>query len=283
MGLKVSDMINLENLKINLSEDEIRVISGVHGRMMQQVMETVVLYGEALNSEKLVDIEGGGHFVIPWALPWLGPSIKMLDELVDAGLKTKYPFTLDPCAPLDFENLHLDKSVEEKITIMFKDQEQYSQLLLALGLRDENAYTCNPYQPEIGNVPEPGTVLAWSESACAVYANSYLGARTNRNGAIMDLISNIAGKTPYTGLITDEGRKAKWIIEIKTDTLPIPQILGAVIGKLVVADVPYIVGLDQFLSDLDEAERSDYLHEMGAACATYGAVGLYHVENITPE
>ncbi len=276
-------MVDPNDLNIKLSKDELGILSGDLGKMMQKVMETVVLYGEALGAEKLVNIEGEGHFVIPWVLPWLAPPIKMLEELVDAGLKTKYPFTLDPCAPLDFENLNLDKSVEEKITVMFKDQEHYDQLLLALGLRDENAYTCNPYQPEIGNIPEPGVVLAWSESACAVYANSYLGARTNRNGAIMDLISNIAGKTPYTGLVTDEGRKAKWLIEIKTDTLPIPQILGAVIGKLVVADVPYIIGLDRFLSDLDESERSDYLHEMGAACATYGAVGLYHVENITPE
>jgi predicted aconitase len=270
-------------VEIKLSQEEQAVLQGDYGATMQKVMESVVRYGQALGAEKLVAIEGPGHFVIPWALPWLGPPLEMLEELAAAGLRTKFPFTLDPCAPLDFENLDLETEVEEKIRVMFKDQDRYNQLLHEIGLRDEHAYTCNPYQPEVGNIPSPGTVLAWSESACAVFANSFLGARTNRNGAIMDLLSNIAGKTPYTGLLTDEGRLATWLIEVKSEKLPVPQVLGALIGKMVVADVPYIVGLDQSLDDLTYSDLTDYLQEMGAACATYGAVGLYHIENITPE
>jgi hypothetical protein len=150
-------------------------------------------------------------------------------------------------------------------------------------LRDENAYTCNPYQPEVGNTPEPGTVLAWSESASAVYANSVLAARTNRNGAIMDLLSNIAGKTPYTALITDQGRKANWLVEVATEDLPNPHLLGAAIGENVQTGVPYIVGLDRFLGVGISPENIDYLQEMGAIIATYSAVDLFHVENITPE
>jgi predicted aconitase len=308
-------MTNLENLKINLTQEERDILRGKQGPTMQKVLVTVVLYGEALGAERLVDIEGDGHFVISWATPGIAPPLEMLDELVAAGLKTKYPFTLDPKAPLDFENLRLRPEQEQALKQMYRDQARYDERMLQLGLRDTDAYTCNPYLPEVGNIPKRGTILAWSESACAVFANSILGARTNRNGAIMDLLSNIVGKTPLAGLLTDEGRRATWLVEVRTTKLPHPQLLGAAIGRKVLEDVPFIVGLDRFLgSGLSEEtlrqaqgrllrqpfdgvcpERSrgaqdkaqgrllDYLQEMGAACATYGAVGLYHVENITPE
>jgi predicted aconitase len=276
-------MIDLDNLNIQLTDDEIATLQGKQGPLLKKVMETVVLYGEALRAEKLVDIEGPGHFVISWSTPGIAPPMDMLEELVSAGLRTTHPFTLDPRPPLDFENLGLSPEVEESINEMYQQQNRYDELMVALGLRDENAYTCNPYQPEIGNRPEPGTFLAWSESACAIYANSVLGARTNRNGAIIDLLSNIVGKTPYTGLLTDEGRKATWLVQLKTKELPNPQLLGAVIGQKVFAGIPYITGLEKFLGKDISIETSDYLQEMGAACATYGAVDLFHVEHITPE
>jgi predicted aconitase len=177
----------------------------------------------------------------------------------------------------------LSTEEQEAIKQMYKDQPRYDELMVALGLRDEDAYTCNPYQPEVGNIPEPGTVLAWSESACAIFANSVLGARTNRNGAIMDLLSNIVGKTPYIGLITDQGRNANWLVEVLVDELPNPQLLGAAIGCKVQIGVPYITGLDRLLGKGINVETSDYLQELGAACATYSAVDLFHVEHISPE
>ena len=189
-------MINLENLDIKLTPEERDILQGKQGPTMQKVMETLVLYGEALGAERLVDIEGDGHFVIAWATPGIAPSLEMLDELVAAGLKTKHPFTLDPKAPLDFENLSLRPEQERLLEQMYRDQARYDERMLQLGLRDADAYTCNPYLPEVGNIPQRGTILAWSESACAIFANSVLGARTNRNGAIMDLLSNIVGKTP---------------------------------------------------------------------------------------
>lgn len=276
-------MTYLENLRITLTEEERSMLLGNQGPTVQKVMKTVVRYADALGSEKLVDIEGEGHFVISWSSPGIAPSLKMLDELIEAGLKTKYPFSLDPGAPLDFDNLNLSRKQEQIIEEMYSDQSRYDQRMLQLGLRDADAYTCNPYQPEIGNIPDRGTVIAWSESACAVFANSVLGARTNRNGAIMDLLSNIVGKTPLAGLLTDDGRHATWRVELGTSELPNPQLLGAAIGLKVMDGVPYIVGLDRFLDTQLSADTMDYLQEMGAACATYGAVGLFHVENITPE
>jgi predicted aconitase len=276
-------MVNPNQLNIHLSAQELDILQGAQGPVMQKVMETVVLYSEAIMAEQLVDIQGPGHFVIPWSNPGIAPPLEMLEELVAAGLKTKFPFTLDPRPPLDFENLNLTPEVENAILVTFANQERYDELMVLLGLRDEAAYTCNPYQPEVGNIPEKGTILAWSESACAIHVNSVFGARTNCNGAIMDLLLNIAGKAPMAGLLMDEGRLANWLVEIKMDELPNPQLLGAAIGLKLLSGVPYITGIDRFLNpDLDEA-TIDFLHEMGAMMATYSAVSLYHVENITPE
>ena len=276
-------MITPENLRIRLTQEERDILRGRQGPTLQKVMETVALYGEALGAERLVEVEGDGHFVIAYAIPGIAPSLEMLDELVAAGLKTKRPFTLDPRPPLDFENWWLSAGQVKRLEQMYREQEWYEERLQQLGLRDSDAWTCTPYLPQVGNIPERGQVLAWSESACAIYANSVLAARTNKNGAIMDLMCAIAGKAPLAGLLTDEGRRATWLVEVRTEELPVPQLLGAAIGTRVLADVPYIVGLDRFLGSGLNAPTRDYLHEMGAACATAGAVALYHAERITPE
>ena len=276
-------MIAADNPELRLTQEEWDILQGRQGAVLQKALETVVRYGQALGAERLVDIEGNGHFVIAYAIPGIAPSMEMLDELVEAGLKTQTPFTLDPKPPLDFENWWLSPDQVKLLEQMYEDQERYEERMLQLGLRDPDAWTCTPYLPQVGNIPRRGEILAWSESACAIFANSVLGARTNKNGAIMDLICGIVGKAPLAGLLTDEGRRASWLVEVRTKVLPSPQLLGAAIGKKVLADVPFIVGLDRFLDPGLNATTRDYLHEMGAVCATAGAVALFHVESITPE
>jgi hypothetical protein len=266
-----------------LTQDEQNILDGNQGSTLQKVMRTLVLYGEALEAERFIDIDWGGHFSIPFALPGVGPRLEMLDELAEAGLKTTQPFTLDPRAPGDFETLGVTQEQKELFQDMLRDQPAYDERMLQLGLRDKDAYTCTPYFPEVGNIPPQGAVLAWSESSCVVYANSVLGARTNRNSSIIDILSNIIGKTPLTGFLTEEGRQANWLVEVKTNKRPNPQLLGAAIGMKVLEDVPFITGLDSFLTPRLEPATIDFLKEMGAACAAIGAVGLYHVKNITPE
>jgi predicted aconitase len=246
-------------------------------------MATIVAYGQALDAERLIDITGRGHLVITHAIPGISPSLEMLDALIAGGLRAAHPFSLDPVAPLDFENWWLNGEQISSLKHMYRDQRAYDEKMSALGLWHPEACTCTPCLPEVNNVPERGDILAWSESACVVFANSVLGARSNRNGAIMDLLCNIAGKVPLSGLLTDEGRMADWRIDVATQQLPLPQILGAAIGKMVQAGVPYVTGLDRFLDPDLDANTRDYLHELGAAAAAAGAVGLFHVENITPE
>jgi predicted aconitase len=268
---------------MDLTGEEKEILRGGKGPALQKIMRTLVWYGQTLGAKRFVDIEGDGHFALSSLLPGTGPRLEMLDELAAAGLKTKFPFTLDPRPPLDFGNLNLSADQGRVFDQMFKGQDDFEERMRRLGLRDEDAFTCTPYFPEVGNRPRRGQVLAWSESSCVVFANSVLGARTNRNAVIMDLLSNILGKTPFAGLLTEAGRRAGWLIKLKVSDLPDPQLLGGAIGRRVVDGVPFIVGLDRFLGPGLPERTVDYLKEMGAACAAIGAVGLFHAANITPE
>lgn len=110
-----------------------------------------------------------------------------------------------------------------------------------------------------------------------------LGARCNRNSGMLDLFGSIVGFVPYFGLLTDEGRKASWKVYVKTSAKPEAQVLGSAIGMKVVEDVPYVYGLDKFLGGELNDETKAYLKDFGAATASNGAVGLYHIDGLTPE
>ena len=110
-----------------------------------------------------------------------------------------------------------------------------------------------------------------------------LGARCNRNSGIIDIFGSIIGYVPKFGLLTDEGRKATWKVIIKTTKKPIPQILGSAIGMKVMEDVPYVIGFDKWIGNELNDDTKDYLKDFGAASASNGAVGLYHIDNLTPE
>ncbi|MGN0988922.1 MAG: aconitase X, partial [Eubacteriales bacterium] len=206
----------------------------------------------------------------------------LMEKLISTGAVSGQKFSADP-RPLDKNvpaNL-LQKFVFNKF--MYNKQDFYEKQLEKLGLMDKNAFTCTCYMDEVGNKPKKGDVLSWSESSAVVYANSVLGARCNRNSGIMDIMGSIVGYVPYFGLLTDEGRKASWIVRIETTKKPEAQLLGSAIGIKVMEDVPYVVGLDKWLgSELDDAACT-YLKDFGAATASNGAVGLYHIDNLTPE
>ena len=99
----------------------------------------------------------------------------------------------------------------------------------------------------------------------------------------MDIMGSIAGFVPHFGLLTDEGRKATWIVQVKTTKKPEAQLLGSAIGMKVMEDVPFITGMEPWLGTELNDENCAYLKDFGAATASNGAVGLYHIENLTPE
>lgn len=268
-------------MAMKLTSQEQEILDGKQGKTLQKVMRTLVRYGELFGADRLIDVKGSGHLVTSFGISLMTATFDVMQELIDAGLKTQQPFTVDP-RPIDHKNV--PSGVIQKIvaSIMYGKQKEYESQLKALGLKDDNAFTCACYLPQVGNTPGKGDVLSWAESSAVVYANSVLGARCNRNSAFIDLFGSILGKVPYFGLLTDEGRKATWVIDVRCTEKPEAQILGSAIGLKVVEDVPYIKGLDKYLHSLDDSSRA-YLKDMGAAAASNGAVGLYHVENITPE
>ena len=269
--------------KMKLTPEEEGILNGAQGEAMAKVMKTLVLYGDAFGAARFVPVVGKGHLVTSFGLSVLQPVFDIMDELIGAGLKVEESFTADP-RPIDYANVKcnpIEKLIFNKM--MYGAQDPYEAQLRKLGLQSADAFTCASYLDEVGNVPQKGDVLSWAESSAVVYANSVLGARCNRNSGIIELFGSILGKVPEFDLLTDEGRKAKWIVEVKTTKKPEAQILGSAIGMKVMEDVPYVKGLDKWISTaLDEATKG-YLKDFGAATASNGAVGLYHIENLTPE
>ncbi len=269
--------------KMKLTSEQEAILNGAKGDTMAKVMETLVRYGELFGADEMVPVTSKyNHLVTSFGLKALTPVYDLMEKLISAGAVSSQKFSADP-RPLDKNvpsNL-LQDFVFNKF--MYTRQDYYENQLKKLGLMDSDAFTCTCYMDEVGNTPNYGDILSWSESSAVVYANSVLGARCNRNSGIIDLMGSVVGYVPSFGLLKDEGRKADWIIEIKTTKKPEAQLLGSAIGMKVMEDVPYIKGLDKFLGGkLDDAAKT-YLKDFGAATASNGAVGLYHVENITPE
>ena len=259
---------------MNLTPEQQAILNGEKGEVLAKVMKTLVMYGDAFGAEKLVPVTSKyGHTVISFGINTMKPVYDLYDQLLASGVKFQQKFTADP--------LPLDPNVPSNLLqnlvfkqFMYKLQPRYEEQLRRMGMKDEKDFTCACYFDE---------VLSWAESSAVVYANSVLGARCNRNSGIIDVMGSMLGYVPYFGLLTDEGRKATWVVEVKTTKKPEAQLLGSAIGMKVMEDVPYIRGLDAWLGTELNKDNKAYLKDFGAATASNGAVGLYHIEHLTPE
>lgn len=268
---------------MKLTPEQQQILDGSKGEVMAKVMKTMVMYGDAFEAEKLVPVTSKyNHLVTSFGLKVMSPVYDLMQQLIDAGVSSGQKFSVDP-RPLDknvpagfLQNLVFNR-------FMYTKQSFYEEQLKKLGLMSDDAFTCTCYLDEVGNKPQEGEYLSWAESSAVVYANSVLGARCNRNSGIIDIMGSIVGYVPYFGLLTDEGRKASWVVKIETSRMPEAQLLGSAVGMKVMEDVPYIKGLDRWLGNELDERACTYLKDFGAATASNGAVGLYHVENLTPE
>lgn len=281
MGETTAEGMPMEH-RMQLTDEQQAILDGSRGETYAKVMETLVRYGDLFGATKMVPVTSEyNHLVTSFGLKALGAVYDLMQQLIDAGALSGQKFSCDP-RPLDPNvpsNLLQDLVFKK---FMYARQDFYEGQLKELGLMNDDAFTCTCYMNEVGNTPKLGDVLSWSESSAVVYANSVLGARCNRNSGIIDLMGAIVGYVPYFGLLTDEGRRADWVVEVRTSKKPEAQLLGSAVGMKVMEDVPYVVGLDRWLGQLDDDART-YLKDFGAATASNGAVGLYHVEGITPE
>ena len=273
----------MADYKIELTPEQLAILNGLQGETMAKIMKTLVMYGETFGATKLVPVTSkNGHLVTSFGIKVMTPVYELMERLINDGVVSSQQFSVDP-KPVDknvpanfLENLVFKK-------FMYSAQTMYDGQLQKMGLLSDSAYTCTCYLDEVGNTPKKGDILSWAESSAVVYANSVLGARCNRNSGIIDLFGSIVGYVPYFGLLTDEGRKATWVIEVKTDKIPEAQVLGSAIGMKVMEDVPYVKGLTKWIGTELNDNAKAYLKDFGAATASNGAVGLYHIDGLTPE
>ena len=266
-----------------LTDEQQAILNGSKGETMAKVMKTLVMYGDTFHAAKLVPVSSQyNHLVTSFGLKMMGPVFELMQQLIDGGALSQQKFSVDPRP--------VDKNVPANFlqnfvfnNLMYSRQDTYEKQLQQLGLMDDDAFTCTCYMDEVGNTPRMGDILSWAESSAVVYANSVLGARCNRNSGIMDIMGSIAGFVPHFGLLTDEGRKATWIVQVATTKKPEAQLLGSAIGMKVMEEVPFVTGMEKWLGTELNDENRAYLKDFGAATASNGAVGLFHIENLTPE
>ncbi|MGD9144061.1 MAG: aconitase X catalytic domain-containing protein, partial [Anaerolineae bacterium] len=196
-------------------------------------------------------------------------GLEYLEEWATQGARTRVPTTLNPAG------MDLDAWRELGFSPAFaRQQEAVIAAYASLGVR--STCTCTPYL--VGYVPEFGQHLAWAESSAVSYANSVLGARTNREGGPSALAAAITGRTARYGLHLAENRLATTIVEVRCPVRSEADLgaLGYLVGRKVSSGVPYYRFRDWGLGDR-------YLKTLGAAMAASGAVALYHIEGLTAE
>lgn len=243
------------------------MLAGSQGSGVRLAMEMVVAVGEAAGAESLVDISGA-H--IDGCLYHGEAGVDFVEALGEATVAV--PTTLN-VSSLDL--LHPELYRGDAVTAA--RARHLMDLYVALGCAP--TWTCAPYQLAVR--PRMGDQVAWGESNAIVFANSVLGARTERYGDFLDICCAVTGKAPYAGLHTDAGRRAEVIVEVRVpdrylDLDAFYPILGHVMGRESGPLVPVLVGLD-------ERADEDRLKGLGAAAASSGAVGMFHAVGVTPE
>ncbi len=200
-------------------------------------------------------------------------GVYFAEKLVDLGGKVHIHATLN-VGTLDLIHPHLVRAPSPQKTMAKRQMQAY----LALGCAA--SWTCAPYQA--GHRPALGEDIAWGESNAVVFANSVLGARTNRYGDLLDICMALVGRVPYFGLHVPQNRLARLNVDLtalpnqlKTSESFFP-VLGAWLGRTVGSVVPALSGLQGPISE-------DQLKALGAGAASTGAVGLFHVVGHTPE
>ena len=257
------------SLVTQLTPDEQGLLDGKRGPAARLAMEMVVAVAEAVGAERLIEISGA-H--IDGCLFHGQAGLDFANALVDGGGQVVVPTSLN-VSSLDLLHPDLyrgDQSTETKAR-------ELMEAYVAMGCQP--TWTCAPYQ--VIATPEPGAQLAWAESNAIVYANSVIGARTERYGDFLDICCALTGRAPFFGLHTDEGRKAEIELRVEVDDHLLDDdlfypLLGHHLGLVAGTRVAAITGLD-------ERATPDRLKAIGAAAASSGAVAMFHVVGVTPE
>ena len=248
-----------------LTREEERMLGGEYGYAARKAMEILVALGKIYEAERMVEIKSAQVSGVSYKN--LGDEgLEFLEELSRDG-RVRVPTTLNPCG-MDLENwrrMGIPGDFAEKQLEVIR---AYRRLGVELTL------TCTPYLA--GNKPSYGDHLAWSESSAVIYANSVLGARTNREGGPSALAAAIAGRTPLYGLHLAENRLPTVEVHApKLETIFEASALGYLLGRILGGGIPLIRGIG--------GVSPDQLKALGAGLAASGGIALFHVEGVTPE
>lgn len=252
---------------MRLTAEEQGLLDGARGEVTSRLMRLLVSLGEIFGARRMVRV--GSAQVSGVSYKSIGePGLEFLEDLAGRGVKVTVPTNLNP-AGMDLKawrELGIPEAFAGK-------QQRIMAAFRAMGITAPP--TCTPYL--IGNMPAPGEHVAWAESSAVAFANSVLGARTNREGGPSALAAAVCGRTPCYGLHLDEHRRptVKVAVDAELKSNADYGVLGYALGRKVRGAIPFIYGL--------EGAGRDNLKSLGAAMAASGAVPLFHAAGVTPE
>ncbi len=256
---------------MHLTPEEQSMLAGEQGKASQKAMQILETLGRIYGAERMlpvksVQIAGVSYDNLGDAgLDWLA-------EMADGGGRTRVLTTLNP-AGMDIENwdrLGIPPEFAEKQILVIDAFARMGVITTC---------TCTPYLA--GNTPSPGDTIAWAESSAVCYANSVIGARTNREGGPSALAAALTGRTPEYGLHLEENRQPGVTVDVQArlsgtaDFGALGKAIGERLESLGRRAIPYITGID--------SASLEQLKSFCASIATYGGLPMFHMQGITPE
>ena len=253
------------------TDEQRKMLAGNFGRSVRKSMEILSALGEIYEAERLVPVSSVQIAGVSYDN--LGEAgLSWLAEMAAGGGRARVNATLNP-AGMDIDNW-------EALQIPADFAAQQQRVIAAFGqMGVVTTCTCTPYL--VGNVPHFGEHIAWAESSAVCYANSVLGARTNREGGPSALAAALTGFTPEYGLHLERNRQPgiEVILSLPVEGTSSFGALGKVVGeqieKMPGKPIPYLRGIER--ASLEE------LKSFCASLATFGGLGMFHMEGITPE
>jgi predicted aconitase len=250
---------------MHLTNLEEKMLAGEEGYAVQKNMQILTALGDIFGADKMipvssVQVAGVSYYNLGDA------GLEYLETLAEKGAKTRVKTTLNP-AGMDLENWR-ELGIDEEFA---RKQDQLIRAFVRMGVTP--SCTCTPYL--VGNEPSRGDHIAWSESSAVTYANSVLGAMTNREGGPSALAAAVTGRTPSYGMHIEENRKAQVRVKIDTKLSAVPDFgaLGYAVGKKIGQKIPLFEGI--------EDAHIEQLKSLCASIATYGGTALFHIQNGT--
>ncbi|WP_456473677.1 aconitase X [Candidatus Pyrohabitans sp.] len=246
-----------------LTREEERLLDGENGEALRRAMRILLTLGEMNNAERLIPITSAQISGVSYKT--IGDAgLEFLQDLAKDGARVMVFTTLNP-AGVDILAVELGFPEE-----FIKKQREILSAYGSMGVIA--SCTCTPYY--VGNLPRFGEHIAWAESSSVIYANSVIGARTNRESAISALAAALVGRVPEYGLHLSEKRRGSFRVEIKAELKSSTDYaaLGYYVGKNY-SGIPVFTGA---------SPQGEDLKALGAALAT-GAISMFHFAGATPE